>query len=160
MEPEHANASDAVALSRLRDDAARWQHERGIEQWLPGDVSLAQFEQQAEAGEWYLLRAGEPVAAVRLLRDDPSFWDEQQACTAMYVHGLVAGRTAPPGTGAALLRWAESEAAKAGCEVVRLDCLESNDALRRYYEQQGYVCVGRKAFPGTSVALYEKSVSG
>lgn len=159
MEPERADESDAAALSRLRDDAARWQQERGIEQWSPGDVPLAQFEQQAEAGRWYLLRATEPLAAVRLLRDDPLFWDEQTERTAMYLHGLVASRTAPPGTGAALLRWAESEAAREGCEVVRLDCLESNDALRQYYEQQGYVCVGCKAFPHTSVALYEKPLS-
>ena len=95
---------------------------------------------------------------MRLIRDDPVFWDEQRERPALYVHGLVASRTAPPGTGAALLRWAEGEAARAVCEVTRLDCLESNDALCRYYEQQGYICVGRKAFPHTSVALFEKPV--
>lgn len=158
MEPEQADASDAAVLLQLRDDAARWLHERGIKQWAPGDVSLAQLAAQAGSGEWYLLRGEEPLAAVRLLRDDPLFWEEQAERPALYVHGLVTSRTAPPGTGAGLLRWVECEAARGECEVIRLDCLESNEALRQYYEEQGYVQVGRKTFPRASVALYEKPV--
>lgn len=154
--PERAAPSDAPALARLRDDAARWQQERGIEQWTPGDIPESQFAEQAASGEWYLLRGTALLGAVRLLRADPMFWGEQEDVPAFYVHGLVASRTGSKGTGAGLLRWVEEQAAAAGCEVVRLDCPERNAALCRYYEEQGYGRVGRRAFRTTSVALYEK----
>jgi GNAT superfamily N-acetyltransferase len=131
---------------------------RGIQQWAPGDITLEQFEEQAAAGEWYLLRVPEPVGAVRLIQADPAFWGEQETTTAIHVHGLVTSCNAPRGTGALLLCWIEEYATESGCEIVRLDCLENNEALCRYYERQGYVQVGRQAFSVTSVALYEKPV--
>jgi hypothetical protein len=156
--PELARPTDAPALARLRDDAARWLRERGIEQWTPGDLPQERIAEQAAAGEWYWIGGDDPLGAVRVLRRDPDFWAEQPDRPALYVHGLVASRRAPAGTGAALLRWVEELAAMQECAVVRLDCVESNLALSRYYEDLGYVRVGRKAFRSTAVALYEKAV--
>jgi protein-tyrosine phosphatase len=156
-----ARPADAADLAKLRDAAAGWQLERGIEQWAPGEVSEEQFAKQAAAGEWYLVRSDEPIAALRLLGVDPLFWGDQPNCIAVYVHGLVTARTAAKGAGAALLRWVEDEARKARSEAVRLDCLETNETLRRYYEVQGYVMVDRKTFSeGRAVALYEKRLTG
>lgn len=160
MKLEQATPADAFWLAQLRDDAARWQRELGIDQWTPGGVSPDTFEEQAAAGEWYLVRDGETAGAVRLLRADPMFWDEQPDVPALYVHGLVRGRTAPKGTGAELLRWAEEQAVQAQCRVVRLDCVDSNLPLCRYYEDQGYVRVGHRSFRSTAAALYQKAVGG
>lgn len=159
MTPERATPSDAGGLARLREDAARWQQERGIVQWTPGDVRQVQLAEQAAAGEWYVLRAPGLLGAIRLLDADPLFWGDQEDLPALYVHGLVTSRTAPKGTGAALLRWAEERAEDAGCHLVRLDCVQSNTKLRRYYEDQGYRRVGRTSFASTSVALYEKALA-
>lgn len=158
VKPEQALPSDAPALARLRDDAARWLQERGIDQWTPGDMPQVELAEQAAAGEWYWIGGEDPVAAVRLLRSDPGFWGEQLDVPAVYLHGLVRNRRAPAGSGAALLRWVEGHASEAQCAAVRLDCVESNLALCRYYEDHGYVRVGRKAFSSTAVALYEKPV--
>lgn len=161
MTPELAGPADAADLARLRDSAAAWQLERGIEQWAPGEVSVNQFAEQAAAGEWYLVRSDEPLAAVRLLSADPLFWGDRPDRPAVYVHGLVTARNAARGLGAALLGWVEDRARRAGSEAVRLDCLETNDALRRYYEGQGYVVVGRRTFAdGRAVCLYEKRLGG
>ena len=160
MSPELATPQDAPVLALLRDEAAQWQQERGIRQWAPGEVPQAQFEEQAAAGEWHLVRTADgAVAAVRLLDADPLFWGERENTPAVYVHGLVTSRVAPRGTGAALLRWVEKQARLAGHRVVRLDCIESNPELCRYYEAQGYTAVGRRAFPRVAVVLYEKPVT-
>lgn len=159
MTPERATPSDAAVLARLREDAARWQQERGIAQWAPGDVPEEQFAEQSAAGEWYLQRAPGLLGAIRLLDADPLFWGDQEGQPALYVHGLVTSRTAPKGTGAAMLRWAEERAGDAGCHLVRLDCVESNAKLCRYYEDQGYRRVGRRSFAGRSVALYDKALA-
>ena len=85
-------------------------------------------------------------------------WGPQPA-VAGYVHGLVvAGRLRGAGTGAALLQWAAHQARAQGRSLLRLDCGEDNDALRRYYAQQGLRPVGRRDTEGRwySVVLLER----
>ena len=55
---------------------------------------------------------------------------------------------AAAGTGAALLQWAAHQARAQGRSLLRLDCGEDNDALRRYYAQQGLRPVGRRDTEG------------
>lgn len=47
---EPASAPDAVPLCRLREAAARWQLQRGIQRWQPGDIPVATFRSQIKAG--------------------------------------------------------------------------------------------------------------
>jgi GNAT superfamily N-acetyltransferase len=160
MNPLPARPADAGELAGLRDAAAAWQISRGIQQWKPGDLPVAAIEAQISVGEWFVVREREIVAALRLLWSDPIIWGETPADSA-YVHGLVVRRSdAGVGLGAELLAWAESQAAHAGREFVRLDCVDSNDRLRRYYEDRGYKPVGRKVLPEpwSPVALFEKRV--
>ncbi len=142
-DPEPARPADAEDLVQLRDAAARWLLDRGIEQWGPGELDVAGVEAQVRAGEWHVVRTGHGiVAALRLLWDDPFVWGDQPP-VAGYVHGLVIDRVHGRGLGAALLDWAGEQVRRQGRTVLRLDCQEHNEQLRRYYRRRGFTEVGR-----------------
>jgi len=159
--PQPALPVDAEGLLALREAAAAWLAARGVRQWEPGEVDLDEVRRQVAAGEWHVLRDGDgPVAALRLLWHDEQVWGPQPP-VAGYVHGLVvAERRRGCGTGAALLRWAAGQARARGRSLLRLDCGEDNDALRRYYAQQGFRPAGRRDANGRwySVVLLERPI--
>lgn len=158
---EPATAADARALHRLRRDLEDWLRSREIDQWVPGEVREDEIASQIARGEWHVLRNGAAIdAALRFLPTDREIWGEDDA-TARYVHGLMVDRAAAGrGLGEAMLRWAAERSAAEGAELLRLDCGESNAALRAYYRDRGFTEVGRKDFDHGwfSVALFEKAI--
>lgn len=153
---------DAPAILGLRAAAELWLHERDIEQWDVGGVSLAEVQQQVSQGEWHVARDGDAVCgALRLLWSDPAVWQADDGL-AVYVHGLVIDRGhAGTGLGAGLLDWAAEQGRRAGAAAVRLDCVEGNPGLRRYYSRLGFRTVGRRDFGGRwrSVTLFERNLA-
>jgi protein-tyrosine phosphatase len=154
-------AGDAQAVVRLRDAAAQWQQSRGITQWTPGEVTADQFADRARAGELFVVRDGpEIIAAVLLQWDDEIAWGARPP-EAGYLHGLVIDRRqAGTGLGRAVIAAAETRIAARGRHIARLDCVESNSALRAYYRRAGYREVGRKTFPHPGrrpVTLFQKN---
>ncbi|XQE87039.1 GNAT family N-acetyltransferase [Streptomyces microflavus] len=147
MSFRQADEADLDEFVRLRDDAARWQIERGIDQWQPGELGPEHFREAAR-GEVWLARlgpGGPSAGAWELWWDDGPAWGAQPP-VAGYVHRLMtARRTAPPGAGRVLLAEAERRIAAYGRELCRLDCLTSNTRLRRYYEDAGYTVVGEQS---------------
>jgi ribosomal protein S18 acetylase RimI-like enzyme len=157
-----AVAQDAPDLRALRDAAAGWLQERGIDQWRPGEVSLATFTAQIASGEWFVHRPGGAVrAALRFLWTDPQFWGPRPD-DAGYVHGLVIDRRhAGEGLGVAALRWAEERARAAGKRYLRLDHAADNVRLARYYRERGFVVRGRRESDDWGpVTLVEKALNG
>ncbi|MFJ8589264.1 GNAT family N-acetyltransferase [Streptomyces sp. NPDC093595] len=163
-----AGEHDLPELVRLRDDAARWQIARGIDQWKPGELREDHFRARLEDGEvWiaFLGPRGQVAGAFELWWDDPAAWGVQPP-TAGYVHRLMTDRrTAPPGTGRRMLTEAERRIAAAGRTVCRLDCLATNPRLREYYRAAGYTVVGEQGskdggLGGTyAVTLLEKQLT-
>lgn len=156
---ELATLTDAEALLAMREGAAAWLATRGVRQWEPGELGLDEVRGQVEAGEWHVLRdAQAPVAALRLLWQDQQVWGPQPPVAA-YVHGLmVTEQRRGTGLGSSLLRWAAGQARARHRFLLRLDCSEDNEVLRRYYAQQGFHAVGRREFEGRwySVVLLER----
>ncbi|MGN6245501.1 MAG: GNAT family N-acetyltransferase [Motilibacteraceae bacterium] len=144
---ERARPDDAASILSLREAAARWLLGLGIAQWMPGEVTLAEVHEQVMAGHWWVRRQGRAlVGALRLLDNDPEVWGPDDG-DALYVHGLVTDRArAPRGLGADLLGWAGERAAARGRAWLRLDCVETNERLRRYYAGLGFTEVGRVEF--------------
>ncbi|WP_425483564.1 N-acetyltransferase family protein [Flexivirga aerilata] len=96
---------------------------------------------------------------MRYLHRDDDVWPGDET-PAAYVHGLM--QRDAPGLGAHLLRWAARRAADEGHSRLRLDCVDTNHALRNYYAAQGFREVGRRAFEDRQwhpVALFEKPVA-
>jgi len=101
---------------------------------------------------------GEAVATVSMLLDDPIYWGERPP-DAFYVHKLAVRRDrAGRGIGAAIVEWANAEAAEAGREFLRVDCLGDNPGIRDYYEELGFEHRGDLVLDGRNMSLYERPV--
>lgn len=147
LRPTLAHEGQADRVLALREAAAAWLKSLGVSQWEPGEVSLAEIRSQIKNREWWVLETGDRLrGALRVLTEDLDAWSEQDE-PALYVHGLVIARDEPGvRLGAELLRWVEDLAVSAGTQLVRLDCVESNERLRAYYKDQGFIEVGRVTF--------------
>jgi GNAT superfamily N-acetyltransferase len=148
---EPATLAEAADCLRLRDEAAAWLLGRGLDQWRSGEVSLAEVEEAVRRGETLVVReGGRVVATVTVTSADPGVWGtgtRVDDVSARYVHRLVVARDATGrGLGRAVLRAVESGAADVGCAVVRLDCVQGNPGLRRWYLAGGYRVVGSRSW--------------
>jgi len=158
-----ATARDVDVVHSLREEAARWMVDRGIEQWRPGELPPTVIEDRVADDQVFLLlleRTKEVVGTVSLAWSDETCW-EKRSDDAGYIHMLVvAAPFRGQGKGRQLLDWAEGYIAASGKRWARLDCVRTNSALRRWYESQSYVHVGDREFPAPTwaspVALYEK----
>lgn len=160
-----ASVEDVDTVLSLRDEAATWMVEHGINQWSPGELPRGMIEDRVAEGSVFLVRAryGKPVGTVTVLWSDELIWG-QRPPDAAYVHMLVVAEgLRGTGLGPALLAWVEARAAERGRRFARLDCIRDNRRLRDWYEDAGYVHVGDKEFTEPSwarpVALYEKRLS-
>lgn len=160
LTPAPASADDAADILRLRNQLVDWMQDRTIAQWRHDDVSVERIRQQAEDGEWWLVRSGGTTldATIRTLSDDPQMWGSSDR-RALYVHGLMVDRScAGQGLGSRLLNWAAVYGRGQGAEVLRLDCVASNPDLCSYYLREGFTRVGTKELPQRwcNAALFER----
>jgi len=148
-----------VVVAGLLDEATVWVNDLGFSQW-PLPFPRDQLAGAIERGEVYAVESedGEAVATVSRLPDDPLYWGDQPP-HAYYVHKLAVRRDqAGRGIGAAVVEWANAEAAEAGREFLRLDCLGDNPGIRDYYEDLGFEHRGDVVLDGRTISLYERSV--
>jgi predicted N-acetyltransferase YhbS len=154
-----AHQEDADTVAALLDEATVWVRELGFSQWplpFPEDELAAAIDR----GEVYLVEGedGEAVGTVTILEADPTYWPEQPT-DALYVHKLAVRRDhAGRGIGAAIVAWANAEAAEAGRDFLRLDCLCDNPGIRDYYEGLGFEHRGDLELNGRAMSLYERAV--
>jgi len=148
-----------VVVAGLLDEATVWVNDLGFSQW-PLPFPRDQLAGAIERGEVYVVESedGEAVATVSMLPDDPLYWGDQPP-DAFYVHKLAVRRDqAGRGIGAAIVEWANAEAAEAGREFLRLDCLADNPGIRDYYEDLGFEHRGDLVLDGQKMSLYERPV--
>jgi predicted N-acetyltransferase YhbS len=154
-----AHQEDAVTVAGLLDEATVWVNDLGFSQW-PLPFPRDQLAAAIDRGEVYVVESedGEAVATVSMLLDDPMYWGVQPP-DALYVHKLAVRRDqAGRGIGAAIVEWANAEAAEAGREFLRLDCLGDNAGIRDYYEDLGFEHRGDLVLDGRKMSLYERPV--
>jgi GNAT superfamily N-acetyltransferase len=154
-----AHQEDATTIAGLLDEATEWVVELGFSQW-PLPFPRDQLAAAIERGEVYVVESedGEAVATVSMLADDPMYWGDRPP-DAFYVHKLAVRRDrAGRGIGAAIVEWANAEAAEAGREFLRLDCLGANPRIRDYYEDLGFEHRGDLVLDGRNMSLYERPV--
>ena len=168
MDVVQAVETDGPEILALRRAAEDWLAERGIIQWRPREVSVEQVEQQISRGEFFVARDREQsriVGALRLIWSDPVVWPDSNE-RAGYVHGLVIDREfSGTSMGERLLVWAHRRSAQENAQYLRLDYVETNVRLRRYYLDAGFTEVGRRDFGDDadtgwfSVVLFERSLT-
>lgn len=160
LEVRRAEPGDLDEVVSILSEAARWLLERGIRQW-PDPFPRDRVAALLDRGSFYLVLVdGKPAATFALLWSDPAFWGEQPP-DAGYVHAIAVRRAyAGRGLGERLLEWAEAQAAAAGREYLRLDCMSDNDVLRAYYERLGFEPRGEAVFDDFKATLFERRVGG
>ena len=159
MNVRRAQQEDALTVAGLLDEATVWVNDLGFSQW-PLPFPRDQLAAAIDRGEVYVVESedGEGVATVSMLPDDPEYWGDQPP-DAFYVHKLAVRRDqAGRGIGAAIVEWANAEAAEAGREFLRLDCLADNPGIRDYYEDLGFEHRGDLVLDGRKMSLYERPV--
>ena len=159
MNVRRAQQEDAQTVAGLLDEATVWVNDLGFSQW-PLPFPRDQLAAAIDRGEVYVVESedGEGVATVSMLPDDPEYWGDQPP-DAFYVHKLAVRRDqAGRGIGAAIVEWANAEAAEAGREFLRLDCLADNPGIRDYYEDLGFEHRGDLVLDGQKMSLYERPV--
>jgi GNAT superfamily N-acetyltransferase len=152
-----ASPEELPLVMAMLAEAAAWLAAKGINQWpSPPNVHWQRRMAAAiERREVYTAGFGEDrFAIVRLTWSDPYWPDDNQAG---YVHSMaVRDKMHGQGIGAAILEWSLSQVRRQGKSYLRLDCLASNDRLRSYYEEQGFVYQGQVSDRDYLAALYER----
>jgi GNAT superfamily N-acetyltransferase len=158
--------SDSPEISAdIIEEVAAWGTSQGFPNWIPGSFTgpdsrgVSHLLGDIAAGGLYLAwRGDDAVGTVSLLESDPIFWPDA-GNEALYVHRFAVRRSAA-GAGRNAVLWCIDEARRRGRPFVRLDCLEDNPGIRRYYESFGFVAVDHKVINGTGYTLYELAVAG
>lgn len=157
-----ATAADIPTYVALGRVAQAWLTARGLGQYVPAahpeyaDAIAA----RVPAGTLFAVEAGGPVGFFSL-DSVPSPWWPVDGVTALYLGGMVVDpRAKGRGVGGEIIRWCMAEAARRGCDVLRLDCHAGNPWLCGYYERHGFVPVGRvEQHPGYDGCLYQLAVT-
>src|SRR4051794_24185568 len=88
-----ATFDDAPGLRALRNDLARWMRRRGIQQWLPGEVSVEWIELCILCGVVDVFSQDDRVVgSVTVVWEDLLVWGEQPE-PAGYIHMLMLDRS-------------------------------------------------------------------
>lgn len=136
-----AQPHDVAKLRTFREEAAAWLTQLGTDQWqrpYPADRLLRTIQ----AGTVFMVLDGDATAATITLTPEAEegLWTEQELGEpSMFINKLTVARThAGQNLGGRLLDWAGDRAHQAGAKWLRLDAWTTNEALQRYYLQQGF----------------------
>jgi predicted N-acetyltransferase YhbS len=160
-----AQSNAAETSAAIIEEVAAWGAVEGFPSWIPGSFTgpdsrgVSHLLGDIAAGGLYLVwRGDDAVATLSLLEHDPIFWPHA-GDEALYLHRFAVRRSAA-GAGRTAVLWCIEEARRRGRSFVRLDCLEENPGIRRYYENFGFAAVDAKVINGTAYTLCERPVDG
>jgi GNAT superfamily N-acetyltransferase len=160
-----AEPADLDAIKALQAESVAWLASKGEDQWQPGhprapqDRPWSHLEASITSGTCWVAEHNGKVVATITVDDyaDPDFWQPEEADEALYVHRMIVSRShAGHDVGATLLTWADHLAQAANRPLLRLDAWRTNQALRRYYESQGFTHLRTIALPHRSSGAFRR----
>ncbi len=158
------NPSDMGQALALFQSAAEHLRDRGIDQWRywldPPKEEMEWVRDGFEKQEFFFIEgeSSELLGMVRIQSEDIRYWGPQKD-KAWYIHSLViqkkwSGRQ----LGSHVLQHIEQNAIRNGQDYLRLDCLAKNTRLGSYYQNQGFVLVGKVELALSTCNLFEKRI--
>jgi len=159
LEIKKASPENVVEIISLLDATAKWIQSKGINQWEPGSFEEQTMLNVTDEGEVYIaIYSGVIVGTIRLQMSDELVWGELDSDDYAYVHRLaIKPDLHGQGLGLHILRQAEIIARTMGKKGIRLDCMQENLALKKFYENTaGYTQVGSAKPFGRTARLYER----
>ncbi|HEY2552876.1 MAG TPA: GNAT family N-acetyltransferase [Streptosporangiaceae bacterium] len=149
-----ATFSDLELILRFIDEASRWLHDKGTDQWAQPWPNRAERDERVRSGlvdgrTWMVDdEQGEAIATVTGRPDgNPLLWTlPEQVEPAVYVSRLIVGRAySGRAIGDELLNWAGNRARQHyGARWIRIDVWTTNDALHDYYRKRGFEFVRQR----------------
>ena len=132
-----AAPDEALAVSQVLQEAARWITTWRAQLWDPGLLGEAFAGPIIARGHMLTAKADGEIAAVMIVEpEDPHFWPDYPAGEAAYIHKLAVRRAfAGMGAPAALVDYAAALALTQGRWRLRLDC---DLPLAGFYEKLGF----------------------
>ncbi|MEH6989536.1 GNAT family N-acetyltransferase [Cytobacillus firmus] len=144
-----ATSKDVEQVISLLKEAAGWLKTNEIDQWgfLAEGGEDEEIKQAILSKSTYVVRKGESLVATFTLYETQSDWDQhiwgQRNDGAVYLHRLaLTSEAIGSGFGKKVLHWLEGHVKEMGITTLRLDCVENNFKLNRFYLDNGYENVG------------------
>jgi len=155
-----ATHDELPIVMEIVDEAAKWLLARGIPQWEtpPPSEAWESFREHLRSGLVYLVReqgAPDAIGTFRLEWHGGALWPEDRQ-DAGYLYTLALRPChVGSGLGVVVIDWVKEFFRERGKRYFRLDCISSNERLRRWYEGLGFQ-YRRTSVDGTYVlALFE-----
>src|SRR5262245_4266726 len=118
------------------------------------------YEAAGAHGDAFILEhEGRICGGVVLSQHASPIWDDAPARTCYLSELVVARELRGQHLGAAMLTACEDIARAQACEVIRLDCVASNESLARYYQQRGYYPRGTAAVGNVLLLRHDKRLT-
>lgn len=159
MEVRPARPEDLESYTALGREAQSWLRSRGLGQYVPAahDEYAVTIRARLAAGILYAVADDGATVGYFSLDASPSPWWPVDGARALYLAGMVVDQRARGrGVGSFIIQWCLAQAARRGCQFVRLDCHADNGWLRGYYERHGFVLQGLvPQHPGYEGCLYQ-----
>lgn len=154
-----ATLEDAGDILELLRKVSDWLHEIGEQQWetIRNQVDDGLIRKDVAKGNTYIIHRDHQVVATFSLIPEQSDWDiwlwGEKTDAAVYLHKLaVHPQMIGNGFGNEILSWIEQDLLKNGKNLLRLDCISTNDNLNNFYAKNGY----RKLRVRHNFTLFEK----
>jgi GNAT superfamily N-acetyltransferase len=148
---------DAVKVSGVLCEAARWLEQCGKVMWRANELLPANVAADVNAGLFFIAECeGEAAGVVKFQLEGELFWPDVPKTESAFVHRLAVRRQfAGSGVSSALLGWAVEQARSQGKDYLRLDCEASRAKLRAVYERFGFKHHSDRQVGPYFVARYE-----
>lgn len=147
-----ARTADIASVLVLRDRIALDLLQKGHLPWSPDRITPADLIDLIDRDVLFV--AGDAFGTVSVHFDSDPLWPPGRSG---YVRMLMLDPALQgKGAGRALVEWAARYAFATGRSLVRLDCPDSVDGLKRFYEELGFEQVAST----NGFALFEKSRDG
>jgi predicted GNAT family N-acyltransferase len=150
-----AKAEEVEEVFTLYIAREKWLHERDINQWVNYTTRypLEDLQQFAKQQQLYVLtKQNEIVASVVLLTKD-HFWKENCNNT-IYIKKLVS-KVSDEHYGKVLLEHVFAFCKQRNITTLRLDCRSDNAKLNEFYQNFGFIVVGKAHYTTSDANLYE-----
>jgi GNAT superfamily N-acetyltransferase len=135
-----ARPDDALTVSSILTEAARWLEENGMVMWRDGELTASSVAADVGAGLFHLAEADlEAAGTIKFQLEDKLFWPDIRQEESAFVHRLAVRRKfAGGGISTSMLQWAVERARWLERRYLRLDCEASRPRLRGVYETFGF----------------------
>lgn len=156
-----ATLEDAEEILQLLRDVAIWLQEIGERQWetIRNQEDDEGIREDIAKGNTYIVRRNREVIATFSLLPEQSHWDiwlwEEKSDEAVYLHKLAVNpKVIGNSLGREILHWIERDLLRSGKDLLRLDCIATNENLKTFYKKNGYTNLGVRH----NFTLFEKEL--